>query len=343
MSVKSFVESIERICSHLRIGHPITTPTPVTGGLLHRMYRLETLNGVFAVKILNPEIMARDEARANYYASERIAVRISDAGLPAVPALSFEGRFLIQLGAEFFILFPWIEGSTTPAGTVCQGQGEIIATLLGKIHALKLKEPGTSLQPMQTLDWKHCLLEGKKANMPWLILLENNLQNLMRWNQDAIISFDNTVSESLCSHRDMDQKNVLWSDGKPWIIDWEAAGAINPMQELLEMALAWSGLEQGEIDCKAFAAFLANYFREAPRFQTTVSDGMNLAFISHLNWLFYNLKRSMGFECQNKTDQLIGLQESTKCISLLVYLSKFRSHALGIAEKTISKGIASTI
>jgi len=41
---------LSTICDAFAIGTPKGTPQPVTGGLLHRMWRLETNNGVFAVK-----------------------------------------------------------------------------------------------------------------------------------------------------------------------------------------------------------------------------------------------------------------------------------------------------
>lgn len=41
------------------------------------------------------------------------------------------------------------------------------------------------------------------------------------------------------SHRDLDPKNVMWDGMNPYLIDWEAAGPVNPYQEFLEVALYW--------------------------------------------------------------------------------------------------------
>jgi hypothetical protein len=40
-------------------------PISVTGGLLHRMYALQTTSGRYAIKALNPEIMYRPTALQN--------------------------------------------------------------------------------------------------------------------------------------------------------------------------------------------------------------------------------------------------------------------------------------
>ena len=45
---------------------------PVSGGLMHRMYRVETDGGKYAVKHLNPIIMKRPDALANYAKAEKL-------------------------------------------------------------------------------------------------------------------------------------------------------------------------------------------------------------------------------------------------------------------------------
>ena len=42
------------------------------------------------------------------------------------------------------------------------------------------------------------------------------------------------------SHRDLDPKNVLWHGEEALVIDWEAAGYVNPYQELLEVINYWA-------------------------------------------------------------------------------------------------------
>ncbi len=67
------------------------------------------------------------------------------------------------------------------------------------------------------------------------------------------------------SHSDLDQKNVLWSDQKtPWLIDWEAAGWVQPAIEAVGAALDWSGSVSGDFHAASYAAFLGGYRREKP-------------------------------------------------------------------------------
>lgn len=58
------------------------------------------------------------------------------------------------------------------------------------------------------------------------------------------------------SHRDLDSKNVMWNQYNPVLIDWESAGYINPMQDLIETAIYWSKNEKGVIDKQRFLSLL---------------------------------------------------------------------------------------
>lgn len=54
------------LCAKYNLGLLMNEPEPITGGLLHRMYRLQTDKAQYAVKALNPQIMQRDTAMSNY-------------------------------------------------------------------------------------------------------------------------------------------------------------------------------------------------------------------------------------------------------------------------------------
>ena len=43
----------------------------LTGGLMHQMFKVETDNGTYCVKVLNKEVMSRSEAYDNFVVSLR--------------------------------------------------------------------------------------------------------------------------------------------------------------------------------------------------------------------------------------------------------------------------------
>ena len=57
---------------------------PVSGGVMHKMYKVNTTTGTYAVKCLNPEIMSRPDAMKNYAEAERLEKILEDTNLPIV-------------------------------------------------------------------------------------------------------------------------------------------------------------------------------------------------------------------------------------------------------------------
>ncbi|HEV8191600.1 MAG TPA: hypothetical protein VGP82_08960, partial [Ktedonobacterales bacterium] len=71
------------LCSMLGLGTPTGDAQPVPGGLLHRMWRLTTTSGAYAVKELDPIFVGHPGAVAFFENTERIASLMARAGIPA--------------------------------------------------------------------------------------------------------------------------------------------------------------------------------------------------------------------------------------------------------------------
>lgn len=61
----------------------LSMPEEIAGGLLHRMYAVETTQGKYAIKALNPQIMLRPVAMQRFINLEQIA----NTALKIIPAL----------------------------------------------------------------------------------------------------------------------------------------------------------------------------------------------------------------------------------------------------------------
>ena len=75
---------IYKFCNEYGLGGVLAL-CPVFGGLLHKMYRVETESGTYAVKVLNSEIMRRPEALNNTINSEKVAHALENL-VPVVAA-----------------------------------------------------------------------------------------------------------------------------------------------------------------------------------------------------------------------------------------------------------------
>ena len=106
----------EKICALFErkgLGRADLPVTPVSGGLMHKMYKVNAEGRTYAVKHLNPAVMKRPDAMDNYQRAERLEKIIKDAGIPIVAAMTIDGCKMQRIFGESFYVFPWQEGHIT--------------------------------------------------------------------------------------------------------------------------------------------------------------------------------------------------------------------------------------
>lgn len=93
-------QKIAHLCIKYNLGNLTNTPIMVTGGLLHKMYRVITDQGHYAIKALNPDIMQRPDAMSNMVNSERI----SNALKGEIPLIAAK-EFIIANSNNYYIIW----------------------------------------------------------------------------------------------------------------------------------------------------------------------------------------------------------------------------------------------
>jgi Ser/Thr protein kinase RdoA (MazF antagonist) len=309
----------EKMCHVLNLGELIKPPEAITGGLLHRMFAIETTQGKYAIKVLNPLIMARPTAKGNYILSENI-VRIASSRVPAQPAKILKGSFLQNIDNQYYMVFDWVEGNSLKVREITPDHCKKIGTILAEIHDTDFSQLGRldqNLNIMRAIDWNLYLHKGRQLNSVWADLLQSNLERLLAWNEKALKSFKLLAAERVYSHRDLDPKNVMWDKGQPVIIDWESAGEINPAHDLIETAVYWSTNETGGIDKDKFLAFVEGYQDDHGKVNADWEIVLELGYLSKLEWLEYSLKRSLQIECTDEREQEMGTHHVIETINAL--------------------------
>ncbi|MFU1793116.1 phosphotransferase [Paenibacillus azoreducens] len=306
----------EALCRQLRLGEVIGIPEAISGGFLHRMYAVETATGKYAIKALNPQIMLRPTAMANYIASEDIA-RIAAGKVGALPAIRANGTCLHEIEDQYYLVFDWIDGSSLTSAEItpehCMKMGDVLAELhLTDFSGFNI--PDHRSEGAQLINWNRYLQLGRVNGAEWLNLLLANQAMLAEWNAQAIESENLLSADLVISHRDLDPKNVLWNQGRPIVIDWEAAGYVNPMKELIETAMYWSENTIGLTDQEKFTALINGYKQRYGSPQANWSIVLAGIFGGKLDWLEYNLKRSLWIECTDPQEQRIGTVQVTETI-----------------------------
>ena len=305
------------LCQTSQLGELLNVPESISGGLLHRMYAVETTKGKYAIKLLNPQIILRPTAMRNYINSEKIANFLSN-NIPTLPAKKINGDVLQKVDNHFYLVFDWMEGESLKPYEINNIHCEKIGTILAEIHKADFSElsiTNDGFDNGQSTNWNYYLQKGKENSSEWVKLLLENLDNLSNWNSKAICASESLSSNMVISHRDLDSKNVMWNQYNPVLIDWESAGYIHPMQDLIETAIYWSENEKGDIDKPRFFSFISGYKKRYGELQADWRIVLANGFSGKLGWLEYNLKRSLWIECTDEEEQQMGTIQVTETLN----------------------------
>ena len=127
--------NIEKFCKQYNLGEVIKI-TKLTGVLMHKMFKVETTIGTYAIKILNPEVMSRSEAYDNFVISEKIANLANDNGIPVSSAKIINGNFITKLDDSYYMVFDFIKGRTLTDREITITHCEKIGEVLASIHSI---------------------------------------------------------------------------------------------------------------------------------------------------------------------------------------------------------------
>ncbi|GAB6931127.1 aminoglycoside phosphotransferase family protein [Paenibacillus sp. JCM 10914] len=309
----------DKLIDVLNLGEIRTEPVAISGGLLHRMYSLETTSGRYAIKALNPQIMARETALPNYIFSEKIA-NIAVNHIPALPAKIMDDQFVHTVDNQSYLVFDWIDGYSLKSHEVnvvhCKKMGAILADI-HKIDFSSIEKKMEHNDHKPVTDWNAYLRQGEAKQSDWVPLLLENINPLFIWSDKANQSSGLLAAEQVISHGDLEPKNVMWVKEHPVIIDWESAGYRNSMTDLIETAIYWSVDGSGEIKKERFLAFIYGYQGEFGSLQANWRVILEHGYLGKLEWLEYSLKRSLGIESADEEEQHLGTLQVAETIHAL--------------------------
>jgi protein-tyrosine phosphatase len=280
------------LCSHHGLGAPTSAPTKVPGGFHHKMWRVETERGTYAVKELCPAADLSDEDTIkDYNVSEAIAETFASVGVAAVVALKAADGYLTIVGDQRYLVYPWCDHTALPREQVDARHGLEVARLLAKMHGANIHVAGTKETELEAFPVERIdeLVQRAGECQPLcaksLSSQRQRLGEIVALYNKAIIELK---KELVISHGDLDQKNILWDDrDRPVIIDWEAAGKLNPTCEVIRAALDWSGAAS-ELRPGLFRRMLEAYQDAGGELEVGVMEA-SLDYIAGegLIWLLY--------------------------------------------------------
>ena len=311
----------EKICAALHLGDMIAGPQQLSGGHSHRMFALTTTQGRYAVKLLNPEIMARPDAQDNYARAEAFEAQLEAAGLPILPAKVIDGRKMQCVNGQHLYVFDYFDGRVLRDAEITPAHCASMGDALARIHAIARREadepaPASPDWPRLTaglLRHPESVPEGADMHraLPMLIRVTRAMEHA---------SARLPRGEALC-HNDMDAKNVLWQGDSFRIIDLECLGYANAEQELLDLAISWAGWPAEEAK---FKAFLRAYRAAGGRITAAPADLYD-SRRNHIDWLAYNARRA---QFEDQEERRIGREQVVETLEKLAWDQRSRDRIL---------------
>ncbi|WP_271005190.1 phosphotransferase [Listeria seeligeri] len=306
---------IKKIAQQLNLGMILSPPEQLHGGLMHKMYSLVTEKGKYAIKLLNPYIMKRETAMANFQAAEQLEKLVEQYPIPILPAITFNGQKMQEIDGQFFYLYEWYEGASLKNEVITITHCREIGKTLAKIHQINRKKVPFKRNEIQ-IDWDTYIAK--------MAFQDESLYELLKQNRSLLYESQEIGNQaikkippilSIC-HNDMDSKNVLWYGFDYRIIDLETLSYSSPFIELYEVALCWSGYEICKIDYYLFRAVIQSYHEAGGQLPTDWSIIYDSNY-GRLEWLEFNIKRALGIDCSLEEKE-IGLSEVRETIAHIV-------------------------
>lgn len=319
-TIEALLAKLMTACGLGTILYPVEA---VSGGFLHRMYKVTTDCGIYAVKHLNPEIMGRAGVFENYARAEKIERMIEKEGIPIVPAITVHGNKMQNVEGNYFYIFNWQEGHITDWDSIPNKECYTAGNILGRIHAISPKNVPHQEPQLSEIDWHGYVLKAKEVKSEMASLLEDN-EELFIYAEKELNKARASLPDILClSNEDMDPKNIMWDNGNPWVIDLECLDYGNPISHALQLALQWSGIVTCDIDIEKMVVFFNGYMEAYDNCFRAYSDVFGLAY-TWVEWLEYNIQRALG-ACMDEEEKAMGISEVRNTINRMRYIHKIEN------------------
>lgn len=308
--------NIEKFCEINNLGIVIRI-NKLTGGLMHKMFKVETDKGIYAIKVLNQEVMSREEAYNNFVVSETIANLAKNNGIVVSSAISINNNYLNKFEDMYYMVFDFVDGKILTDDEITVEYCRKIGDILSKIHSLDYSNLGLDSEIVKytrLYDWESYINHSNFEKMSYKKLFLSNYKKYNSMLKRANERFNDSNTVLTICHRDMDPKNVMWNNDNPIVIDWESASLANPYRELLEDALCWSGFLSNKFNEKKFIALIEAYTKNKNIQDIEWFDIICGNLVSRFGWLKYNIERSLGIKSNDVEEMTLAENEVSKTI-----------------------------
>lgn len=281
----------------LELGKIVSEPENVGKSSRYSIWQANTDKERFIVKLLNIKQLQRPKRHVDFENSEIIAHEFASCGLPAVTAYKFNNSHVQSFGKANVLVYPFFDDQAMRHKDVKADRCRLIGKMLGVIHSKRIQVEGIEPITHPTFPpahWKKYFAHASVKKSKWAELVKRmpDFPNIITRNYKSVIS--DLQNNLVVSHCEITQKSTIWLNPTEFkLINWEFAGYINPVSELFQTAIKWSGYLATLIDYKLFRAVISGY-KETVGIMPHNSNALIADVLAkHLELLEYNIRRSL--------------------------------------------------
>ena len=311
------------LCSRLGLGVPGRELCKVSGGFHHKMWRLDTDRGRYAIKQLSTDADMGDPGTVEHYnVTEAIGEAFASHDIGAIFALKWHANYLQVIEDVGYLVYSWTSAVGLPSNEISAKHALKIARILARMHLADIQMPQVKDAQLEIFTEEKMVSLVNRAiecNARHATVLDEQLPDFLRILDSRRAAIRTLGDRTVISHGDMDQTNVLWSaSGDPILIDWESARRLNPTYEIVLEALEWSGIAT-TFQHGLFDRMISAYTHAGGAID---SDSMRASFHSilgdWLDWLMFNVGRSVDLE--DDEQRLIGANQVDLALAAILRL-----------------------
>ena len=309
--MEKITNAINLLINKLKLG-AVVSQEQIFGGLINKMYKVETSSGIFAIKLLNSDVIKSEYGVSNHILAETISEIAKENGINTITAIRFDGEFIQRVDNNCFLIFNWFDGKPLKTKDITMKHIKDVAMTLAKLHSIDYGEIKSKChQGIEIIDtdWNYYIDKVKDEDVKKLLL--EHKEKLYYLDKKSSECMQEINHFQVVSHRDLDLPNILWnSNNELAIIDWESAGLINPTQEFFETAWDWCGGHK-DFDIEKYDLFYKTY-QDNGGLLLDVEKALYADFKAKSSWLEFNLKRLIDNASKEEFD--VGKKESLRMI-----------------------------
>lgn len=318
-----FIEYIDK--QEIKDEYKIISVEELTGGLINKIYKITTVDGIYVAKVLN-ELNTNNINK--YELSEEISNICNDNDINVCGAIKIKDRYVQKIGEDYVILFNYLSGYSLSVHDISNEHVIKIARMLGKIHSIDYKENYRKVI-RHSINWSKFL---NTEDFDKTKYRELYLNNYYKYDDlfNKVIQYKNNKEPVLgICHRDIKSSNVIWHNNEPYLIDFESARVDDIELDFIETMLRWCGVITLDIDYDSISLFINEYKKFIDISNINYEKLLYANLLIRFDFLYYNLDITL----VNKTE---NLEEYTRASDEVINMINEINYYMDNIDKLIS-------